>query len=219
MLFRGKTAYPIYLTIGNIPKEIHRKPSRHAYILIGYLPSAKFDHITNKETRRGAAANLFHACMCRLLKPIGGIGGGVGAKGIEMASGDGIIRRCHPILVAYVSDYPEQLLVICCQNFKCPKCHVDREELGKYAVYQNRNLQDVLDALTVFDRGPAAYIKAYKEVGIKPVQCPFWENLPFTNIFQAITPDNLHQLYQGMVKHLISWIISAFGANEIDARF
>ena len=134
-----------------------------------------------------------------------------------MASGDGIIRRCHPILVAYVGDYPEQLLVMCCQNFKCPKCHVDWEELGKYAVYQNRNLWDVLDALTVFDRGPAAYIEACKEVSIKPVQCPFWENLPFTNIFQAITPDNLHQLYQGMVKHLISWIISAFGANKIDA--
>ncbi|KAJ6565412.1 hypothetical protein B0H10DRAFT_1842561, partial [Mycena sp. CBHHK59/15] len=29
---------------------------------------------------------------------------------------------------------------------------------------------------------------------------PFWEGLPYTNIFQAISPDILHQLYQGIVK-------------------
>ncbi|KAI9440325.1 hypothetical protein H4582DRAFT_1796975, partial [Lactarius indigo] len=40
-LFRGKTAYPVYLTIGNIPKDIRRKPSRRAQILIGYLPTAR----------------------------------------------------------------------------------------------------------------------------------------------------------------------------------
>ena len=39
--FREKMAYPIYLTIGNIPKDIHRKPSRHAQILISYIPTTK----------------------------------------------------------------------------------------------------------------------------------------------------------------------------------
>ena len=39
-LFRGKCAYPVYATIGNIPKTICRKPSRHAQMLIGYIPVA-----------------------------------------------------------------------------------------------------------------------------------------------------------------------------------
>ena len=218
-LFRGKSAYPVYLTIGNIPKEIRRKPSCHAYCLLGYLPAAKLDHISNKETQRRAAANLFHACMSRLLKPIRGVGGGIGVRGMEMASGDGVIRRCHPILAVYVGDYPEQLLVACCKNFHCPKCHVDPQELGECAIYERRNFQDVLKALTDIDQGPAAYIEACKNVDIKPVHHPFWEHLPFTNIFQAITPDNLHQLYQGMVKHVITWIKYAYGANEVDSRF
>ncbi|KAF8900108.1 hypothetical protein CPB84DRAFT_1847370 [Gymnopilus junonius] len=39
----SKSAYPIYLTIGNIPKAICRKPSKKACILIGYLSIDKID--------------------------------------------------------------------------------------------------------------------------------------------------------------------------------
>ncbi|THU94631.1 hypothetical protein K435DRAFT_668093 [Dendrothele bispora CBS 962.96] len=53
---------------------------------------------------------------------------------------------------------------------------------------------------------------------LKPVQHPFWEVLPYCDIFRSITPDILHQLYQGVMKHLISWLTDICGANEIDAR-
>jgi len=42
-LFRHKQAYPVYLTIGNIPKEIRCKPSCCAYVLLGYLPTTCLD--------------------------------------------------------------------------------------------------------------------------------------------------------------------------------
>ncbi|KAK0220172.1 hypothetical protein IW262DRAFT_1448538 [Armillaria fumosa] len=35
-----KSAWPIYLMIGNISKGIHREPSSHVTILVGYLPEA-----------------------------------------------------------------------------------------------------------------------------------------------------------------------------------
>jgi hypothetical protein len=38
------------------------------------------------------------------------------------------------------------------------------------------------------------------------------------DIFQAITPDILHQGYQGLVKYLLTWIQEAFDPAEIDAR-
>ncbi|KAG2061352.1 hypothetical protein BDR06DRAFT_966333 [Suillus hirtellus] len=47
-MFRNKTAYPVYMTIGNIPKDICRKPSRHTHVLLAYLPTTRLDHITNK---------------------------------------------------------------------------------------------------------------------------------------------------------------------------
>ncbi len=66
--------------------------------------------------------------------------------------------------------------------------------------------------------GVGAFQDACKDVGIKPVQEPFWKHLPFLNIYESITPDVLHQIYQGVLKHVIAWITQALGEAEIDAR-
>jgi hypothetical protein len=76
----------------------------------------------------------------------------------------------------------------------------------------------VLDALAALDEGNLSFVRACSAAGIKPIVHPFWEDLPFTNIFRAITPDVLHQLYQGLIKHLLGWLSAACGAAEIDAR-
>ncbi|EPS96422.1 hypothetical protein FOMPIDRAFT_1130436 [Fomitopsis schrenkii] len=50
------------------------------------------------------------------------------------------------------------------------------------------------------------------------VKKPFWSDLHLTNIHLSITPDVLHQLYQGVFKHLISWCQDLLGADELDRR-
>ena len=62
-----------------------------------------------------------------------------------------------------------------------------------------------------------AFHTASIEANLKPTYHPFWERLPFTNIFLSITPDVLHQLLQGIVKHLVHWL-AVLGSEEIDAR-
>ena len=215
-VFGNRIAYPVYMTIGNLPKHICRKPSRQGQILLAYLPSSRLEHITNKAARRRALSNLFHKCMATILKPLVQ----AGIHGIKVVSGDGIARHGHPVFAMYVSDYPEQLLVTCCKTGTCPKCDVPRDEVGAISEARRplRDLKKVRNALAEVNNSVSAFAKACEEVGIKPVRHPFWEDLPFVNIFQSITPDILHQIYQGLVKHLLIWLQQAYGSEELDAR-
>ncbi|KAG1748112.1 hypothetical protein EDB19DRAFT_1630396 [Suillus lakei] len=214
-MFRNKSAYPVYMTIGNIPKEIRRKPSQRAWILLAYLPTSKLDHITNKAARRRTATNLFHACLRHILEPLKV----PGEDGVAMASGDGVVRRGHPIVACYSADYPEQLLTTGIKSGECPKCDIPHKELGSPHFPVNlRDLNAILAALSLVDEDYDLWRRACQECGIKPVFKPFWLDLPYTNIFQSITPDVLHQLYQGIIKHLIEWIKEACSEAEIDAR-
>ncbi|KAI0370148.1 hypothetical protein BV20DRAFT_944964 [Pilatotrama ljubarskyi] len=209
-LFRNKTAYPVYLTIGNLPKSIRRKPSRQGQILLAYLPTTRLENVTNKAQRRRILTNLFHACVGRLVEPLKK----AGVQGIVLESGDGIRRRCHPILAVYVGDYPEQCLVTGAFTGDCPTCtcpHDDLECLPP-CPHPYRDLEEVLDALE--ELGSADYVQTCRNAHIKPVQHPFWQDLPYVDIFQSITPDILHQLYQGVFKHLIDARVRSLPPNH-----
>lgn len=207
------------MTIGNIPKEIRRKPSSRAYILLGYLPTTRLEHITNKARRRRVIANLYHACVGRILKPLES----AGIDGIWMSTGSGHLYRTHPILAAFIGDYPEQLLVTLGLNGDCPRCQKDRNNLGEYNNNTEinaslRDLDEIFDALDTFDIEASKFLQACASIRIKPTPRPFWLRLPFLHIHRSITPDILHQMYQGVMKHVIQWIITIVGSTEIDAR-
>ncbi|KAJ3996010.1 hypothetical protein F5050DRAFT_1799862 [Lentinula boryana] len=213
-LFRNKAVYPVYMTLGNIPKELRRKPSRHTYVLVGYLPVTSLEHIKNAASWRRSLVNLFHTCMRTIVKLLEV----AGATGLVIASGDGLRRHGHPIFAAHISDYPEQVLVSCCISGHCPQCTIPRQRIGENTEpHPFRHLRSILEALSTVDHSASAFIKACQDANIKPVFEPFWVHLPYSNVYLAITPDILHQLYQGVFKHMKNWVIEAYGAHEIDA--
>jgi hypothetical protein len=152
--------------------------------------------------------------MSEVLGPIGSYG----ETGIEMQSGDGVWRRCHPIYAIFVGDYPEQALVTCTYFGRCPKCKVPRGQLGELESFPPHVQSVNLDVFDLADGDVRTFHLACGEAGIKPIYHPFWEMLPLTDIFLSITPDILHQMLQGMIKHVVSWVIGIFGAAAIDAR-
>jgi hypothetical protein len=205
------------MTIGNIPKEIRRKPSKHAYILLAYLPTTRLEHVSNKAQCRRLISNLYHSCMRRILAPLET----TGSTGVYMARSDGHLHRNHPLFAAFIGDYPEQILSTGSITGECPTCDVDHNRLGDYESRHTTHLRDlglVLKILDSFEQDPAGFLRTCSLAGIKPIVNLFWIDLPYAHVFRSITPDILHQIYQGIVKHVIGWIIQAIGAEEVDAR-
>ncbi|KAG2361291.1 hypothetical protein BDR07DRAFT_1508465 [Suillus spraguei] len=121
-----------------------------------------------------------------------------GRDGVEMVCADSMVRRIYPILAAHVADFPEQCLVACCKENRCPKCLVTADERG--------------NPLSSPIRTP--------NFGLRTVYSPFSANLPHTDIFLVFTPDLLHQFHKGVFKdHLVKWYLEIVGEAEMDARF
>ncbi|KAG2127163.1 uncharacterized protein EDB93DRAFT_1109451 [Suillus bovinus] len=173
-LFCDKTAYPVYLTIRNIPKEIQRKPSQRAHVLLAYLPTSHLEHIDNRASCHRSAANLYHACMARVLSPLKN----AGLDGLAMRSGDGISCHCHPLFACFIGNYPEQVLAAAVKTTECPTCDIPANELESSTTpFEIHDLNTVLDALAMIDIGGLNFIQACRDAGIKPIVHPFWKRL------------------------------------------
>jgi hypothetical protein len=213
--FRGDTsAWPVYLTIGNIPKEVRRKVSAHATILLGYLPIPKFDCYSEK-TRSLAKYRLFHYCMEKIVSFLKD----AAVAGIDMMCSDGWIRNIWPILAAYVADYPEQCLVACCMENRCPFCTVKPNSRGDHTPVINP--RSVSETLFFLDRKNCGEKDTtFRSWGLRDIPYPFWRNLPYSNIFTAFTPDLLHQLHKGVFKdHLVKWCTEILSDDIMDDLF
>ncbi|GBE88899.1 hypothetical protein SCP_1403070 [Sparassis crispa] len=209
-----KSAWPVYLSIGNIRKSTRRQPSAHATILIGYLSVTKLECFSEGQ-RSIEGVRLFHSCMRSLLDPLIK----AGKDGIEMVCANGCVRRVYPILAAYIADHPEQCLVSGCRESHCPKCTVSPNQRGE-PLHSLMRDPDVIETV-LSEASQGLKPDDFKDLGLKLID-PFWRELPHCNIFACITPDILHQLHKGVFKdHLVNWVTQCMNGNaaEIDQRF
>jgi hypothetical protein len=205
-----KSAWPVYLTIGNIEKATRRKPSARATVLIGYIPVSKLECFS-KPKRQYAGYQIFHDCMRSLLNPLKAAGRG----GVNMICADGFIRQVFPIVSAYVADYPEQCLVACNNENCCPHCLVGSNHLGDAVQSVWWDPDAVLHAMAEASHG---ITEEFNRQGLHPND-PFWRDLPHCDIFSCFTPDLLHQLHKGVFKdHIVKWATqcASGGKDEID---
>ena len=183
-------------------------------------------NMTDQE-HRIRVQKVFHKAMRVVLEPLIQAGN----EGVAMTSSDGSVRDVFPLLSCYVADYPEQCLVTCTKYGTCVKCRAKATELGDENSHERRTqswTQGIIDEARIkSERLPAAnanararyfhtYCMSHDVAGT--VQRPFWHGFPLCNINQAITPDVLHQLYQGVFKHIVAWCQIAVGKQRLDSR-
>ena len=215
----GKLAYPVYLTLGNIPRSIRRKPSQHACILIAYLSVSKeVGKDLTKKQKSARIQQLFHDSMRLVLQPLIQ----AGKDGMEVTGGDGRVQQVHSVLACYVADYPEQCLVTCAKYGTCPKCKTAEEQLEERIPEERRTQRDTsahLSDARINTTSHAQFQRLCKENLLSGgVRRPFWEGFPHCDIHLSITSGVLHQLYQGVVKHLTTWCSSLMDDSELDSH-
>ncbi|KAF8800597.1 hypothetical protein BYT27DRAFT_7216882 [Phlegmacium glaucopus] len=137
-----KQAWLVYLSIGNIEKEVRRQPTARAMVLVAYLPVAELQCFS-KGKWSAQGYQLFYECMRMILKPL--VKAGQNRVNIDYA--DGFICIIYPILAAYITDYPEQCLVACCKESVCPTCAVNLKQHGSPV---NSALRDPEKMLNLF---------------------------------------------------------------------
>ncbi|KAJ7053461.1 hypothetical protein C8F01DRAFT_1375062 [Mycena amicta] len=213
-----KQAWPVYISIGNISKSIRRQPSSRATVLLGYIPVPKLD-CYSKPARKIAAYQIFHDCMRKMLEVLVD----AGRDGVDMACADGWVRWVFPLLAAYIADYPEQCLVVCCQENSCPRCSCPPKERGLPTEHPKRTQEETLRVLQ--EESDGLKPKEFRELNLRPVN-PFWADLPHCDIHGCITPDLLHQLHKGVfADHISKWAAHSMDGKEeernaeLDARF
>ncbi len=108
-----KNTHCVYLSCGNIQKEVRSKASARCWVKIAEIPVPKFeeDHLQRELTQR-----LYHVCMDIVTETLKQCS----HAPVWMTDANGDKRLVRTILLAHLADLPEQLLIACCHQGASP---------------------------------------------------------------------------------------------------
>src|SRR5438876_6235446 len=124
-----KKAWPVYMTIGNLPASVRNSPSRLSTVLLALLPvPPKTGDVSHWSTKQNAniKSDCLHEVLCTILQPLKE----VTANSIKMECIDFQKRICYPILAAWPADHMECIELFGIKSNSCPVCNITPDQLG-----------------------------------------------------------------------------------------
>ena len=123
-----KKAWPVYITLGSLPATRRNAPGSMAVLLLALLPiPPKFSKSSSADKlQRQMNANTLQGVFDLIFEPLQE----TALEGTPIDCADGNVRRCFPILSAWIADHMENVALHGIKSNSCPKCEVPPGEIG-----------------------------------------------------------------------------------------
>ncbi|KIO17814.1 hypothetical protein M407DRAFT_84599 [Tulasnella calospora MUT 4182] len=108
----GRMAHPLYLTLGNIWKDVRASIHRQACLLLAYIPilkkiKQKLRNKTMKKTMPGILSKrLYHQCLSKIFSPLRG------QKLYHAVDAEGFEREMWRVLMSWIADMEEVWMIL-----------------------------------------------------------------------------------------------------------
>jgi hypothetical protein len=214
----NKEMHPLLISLANIHAGVRMKATSHAFALVAYLPIPKFLDVS-KPVHAILSARVYHFAISIVMRNLK-----LAARdGCPMSDPRGDLRMIHTPLVAWIADYPEQLLIACTASKRSPISHAIAAQFGDPLPHPPRTRSDTLNAIeracTISDPCDiASFYKTCQTLHLNGVVEPYWKDWGNACPSIFLTPDGLHQWHKFFFDHPINWSINIMGGAELDRR-
>ncbi len=212
-----KQAHCVYLSCGNIDKDIRTKVSARCWVKVAEIPIVKFKQ---KEFQGILSQRLYHQCMDIVTKSLKE----ASHEPIEIADANGDVHLERTILLALLADNLEQQMIACCSGDASPISLARHKELGLRTPRALRTGVGTLERIHAATEATDPHdLSRYKpralKAGLNGVTKPFWRDWKFADPSIFLAPDALHQWHKFFWDHLMRWARALLGNNELDHRY
>jgi len=198
-----KKAWPVYITIGNLPSARRNSLESMAVLLLALLLVPSKLSKSSKADRRQRKINadtlqdVFELIFAHLHD--------VAHVGIPIDCADGKVRLSFLILSAWIADHMQNVALHGLKTNACPECEVPTNELGTnarsyrardYARYQSYKPENQTSGSETDD----AHVM---NLGIGQ---NIFHGLNLVSASDLYKPDILHIIYLRLFKHMMDWI-------------
>jgi len=199
-------AWPLYLTISNIRKDIRCTPKMRGWILIGLISCPPKGAKNTDEA--------WHSAVGTVQSPLRNLD--ITGPSLKWNRADGFQQQCYPLLAAWVGDYPEQVMIAQVSYGSCPMCEIPKGAPMGYSTI--RPLDNPRDQDVYLELLDETNIDIPHTLGVHPIRNQFWQ-YPLCNVYRVWQPDELHQLLLGLVKDLLHWLLKYLKARNVKDQF
>ncbi len=212
-----KKAHCVYMSCGNIRKDVRSKASARCWMKVAEIPVATF----NETSCQGVLSDrLYHICMDIVTEALKRCS----HFPVRMTDANGDERLVRAILFVHLADLPEQLLIACCHGGASPISLARHSDFGtgekrppRAGIGTLENIRGVRQK--VKESILLQYRRAAGKYGLNGVVKPFWRNWNFADPSVFLAPDALHQWHKFFWDHIMKWARKLIGDSEIDRRY